>query len=351
MAKRIIHFVDSSGIGGIETHIHLISKHLKKNNLDIEVVFFNDYGEHPLEKKLLDDEIRYKKLNSSIWSIMRYLKSSRCDVLHTHGYKAGIIGKLLGLFLRIKVVSTYHSGDLGTGIVKYYTKLDEALSFLCAPLSVSKEIQNRLPVNSVLIKNSVEVPALNIFPSKINNIGFVGRLSHEKAPDIFLSIAKHRPDIAFHLYGDGEMRADLEENAPKNLIFHGFCSDMSKVWSEIDLLIMPSRQEGLPLAALEAMSHGIPLIASNVGDLPKLITNEKNGYICEKENLDDFTSALDQWNELSAKEKKSVSYNAYKRIRDDYNIEHEIQNLISIYNKEHRDKKLTVHGRKHATLS
>lgn len=350
MTKRIIHFVDSSALGGIETHIHLISKHLKRSNHDVEVLFFNNYGEHPLEKKLLDDRIKYKKLNGSVWSIIKHLRNTYCDVLHTHGYKAGIIGKILGFALRIKVVSTYHSGDIGTGIVKYYTKIDEALSPLCTPLSVSKEIQNRLPVTSTLIKNSVEVPARKTLPEKYNNIGFVGRLSHEKAPDIFLNIAKHRPDIAFHLYGDGDMRLTLEKESPKNLIFHGFCSDMSKVWSEIDLLIMPSRQEGLPLAALEAMSRGIPLIASNVGDLPQLITDQKNGYLCEKENLDDFKNTLDHWYKLSTETKKLVSHNAYKRVRDDYNIEHEIQNLILIYNTKTDLKISTTRRRENAVL-
>ena len=147
------------------------------------------------------------------------------------------------------------------------------------------------------------------------------------------------------------MRAELEKRSPKNIIFHGICRDMSQVWKKIGLLIMPSRQEGLPLAALEAMSHGIPLIASNVGDFSQLITNKKNGYLCEKEDLDGFQRTLDQWHKLYIKEKKLISYNAYKRIRDNYNIKYEIQKLITIYNKEHTTKNLSAHRREHATLS
>ncbi len=90
---------------------------------------------------------------------------------------------------------------------------------------------------------------------RYKQIAFVGRLSHEKGADRFIDIARHIPDIEFSIYGDGPEKPRLIENAPANVIFHGHQNDMDAVWCNISALVISSRYEGLPMAALEAMAE------------------------------------------------------------------------------------------------
>ena len=102
-------------------------------------------------------------------------------------------------------------------------------------------------------------------------VGFVGRLSHEKAIDRFASLCQQLPCMDFHVFGDGE-QASLLDNAPLN--WHGFVPTMAPYWQQLDVLLITSRAEGMPMAALEAMANGVVVIATDVGEMPSLIDSQ-----------------------------------------------------------------------------
>jgi len=328
---KIIQLIDSREVGGIETHVHLLSKTLMKDQHDVILIFMKDYGDHAIEKKLTEDKISYCKLRGSGFSLARLLRKENPDIIHTHGYKAGIIGKILGFLLRLNVVSTYHSGDLGKGRVRIYTFLDNLLSVLCTPLVVSQEIAKGLYKTAYVVKNFVDIPTQKSRKNKCSSIGFVGRLSEEKGPDLYIEIAKLFPSIQFHIFGDGVMKKKLQSVSTENCTFHGHIAEVRHAWSKIDLLCMPSRREGLPMAALEAMASGVPVLASNVGALPNVIETYENGFIADAENVQDFQEKITLWVKCGALRRFEISQKAYNTIKENFSAEKEIKNITSIY--------------------
>ncbi|MEH6403910.1 MAG: glycosyltransferase family 4 protein [Sneathiella sp.] len=327
--KQITLLLDSRSFGGIETHVGGLASALHRRGLEAQVTFLKDYGSHPLEVKLVDDNIPYHKC-SSLLSLIVHLSKNRPAVLHTHGYKAGIIGRIVATILLIPVVSTYHSGDPGTGLVWLYNRVDQWTAGLSKAISVSADISNSLPIPSALISSFVEIkPQNRSFGS--NCIAFVGRLSYEKGPDLFCEIASRLPAGTAEIFGDGPMRAELEDRYGHHIKFHGSVTSMDAHWLEIDLLCMTSRQEGMPLAALEAMSTGLPVAAFNVGGLGDLINHNVNGFLAEPEELSEMTTILSEFRNTPQPVRQNLSVNAIDTIERSYPEKTLLDGILGVY--------------------
>ena len=117
--------------------------------------------------------------------------------------------------------------------------------------------------------------------------GFFGRFSEEKGPDLFVEIAsrfKNRRDIHFVMAGDGPLREMISEQIiayqlQNSLQLIGVV-DVSEELSQCDILVLPSRIDGRPNIVMESLSMGIPVIASNVGDLSGIIADGGTGFLC-----------------------------------------------------------------------
>ena len=127
-------------------------------------------------------------------------------------------------------------------------------------------------------------------------IGFSGRLSEEKAPDIFLEVAKLCQGISnlrFVMTGAGPMATEISKQLnllPPSVkfVFAGLVNDVNQYLALYDVLVLPSRLDGRPLVVMEALACGLPVIASNVGALPDLIEDGKNGYLVPAANAEKF---------------------------------------------------------------
>lgn len=285
--------LDSSAIGGIETHVLALAGSLRTLGIDPTIVFLKNHGAHPLYDRLTEAGLNWFSLDGSFFGLIGKLRKERPAILHTHGYKAGILGRFAGQLTATPTVSTFHSGDPGKGRVRLYTETDRLSAFLGRSIAVSAPIQASLPRGSTLISNGVPLPE-DIAPYPGKQVAFVGRFAEEKGPDHFCVMASKFPNIDAHLYGDGPMRAGLETQYGNQMTFHGAVPDMTTYWANIGLLVMPSRAEGLPMAALEAMARGIPVAAFDVGDLG-MLTAEKRGWLTPPEALDALFESVRTW--------------------------------------------------------
>ncbi|MGL5006707.1 MAG: glycosyltransferase family 4 protein [Plesiomonas sp.] len=321
--------LDSRQIGGIENHVFTLAEALQKQGLHPTVVLMDDYGSSPNINRLKRLNIPYYICHGSR-DFIRNMRKNRPALLHSHGYKAGIICRVFGYLSGIKVISTYHSGDIGTGRLRFYTMLDLLTAYLAPRIAVSQSIAQRLYKPVTVIPNFVNMPTkLNI--NQHTRIGFVGRLSYEKGPDIFCQLAKDHPYAEFHLYGDGPMRTELQAQYDDQVIFHGFCTDMAQIWPDIDLLCITSRAEGLPLAALEALAHGIPVCTFNIGGLGDLIRDNYNGWLIPAENIPKMNQAIAHWLTLDDTTRTQLQQCAQELIANQYTPEAVVPQIIAQY--------------------
>ena len=95
--------------------------------------------------------------------------------------------------------------------------------------------------------------------------------------------------------------------------------------------LITSRHEGLPMVALEAMAHGVPVIAFDVGALAKLINNNINGFIVKGSDLDTFIEYLNQWFQKTTTEKSLIINNARQCIIENYSTQSVIPQVLDVY--------------------
>jgi glycosyltransferase involved in cell wall biosynthesis len=324
--------IDGRSIGGIERHVATLVSALRMRGGEAEVVLWRRYAESEWVRQLEATGIPYRALDGTVRDLCRQLQIARPSLVHTHGYKAGIVGRTVAKMLSIPVISTFHAGERGAFPVSLYVTADALLSFLAPRIAVSQAIAERLPWGAEVIDNFLVVPERTSLKEKPLAVGFIGRLSHEKGPDLFCEIAARcGPGIAWHVWGDGRMRAELEAKFGAQVVFHGSTLDVNEALASIGLLLMPSRAEGLPMAALEAMAAGIPVAASRVGALPSLISSGESGWLFDAGDVAAACDAVGRWWGLGGEERMRMGSAAHATVRARYSDHVVVPRLLELY--------------------
>ena len=320
MDYNVVLFVDSSMLGGIETHLVELSKLLTQNRISNNIMFYEDHKNQAFYALLNKENIRYEFLKGNLSSLLKKLKTfDSKTVVHTHGYKAGIFGRLACKVTKHRCISTYHAGEAGTGKLKIYNKLDKLLSPLSTNFAVSEQIKASLK-NATLLENFIAINSSNSHfnrcDKKTLNIGFVGRLSFEKGPDIFCRLAENMQqdlDIKFHIFGDGPLKGEVPNL--HNLQYHGLV-ERNDIWSKIDVLLICSREEGLPMALLEAISEQKFIISSAVGAIPSIIKHDETGFLMLEANAQHCQYQVEKLLLLPEEQTKRIINNAYNILEE-----------------------------------
>jgi len=330
---KVALLLDSKSYGGIETHVANLAKGLHQSGHNVQIILLKNYGKHPVfeSQKLLNSLLF--KLDGNVTSLFRLLKNSEIDLVHTHGYKAGIIGRITCILARKPVVSTFHSGEKGSFKISFYRWLDALSSRLSSCICVSEKIKKSVNSSAEVIENFVEIPKKNICKKLSKQIAFVGRLSFEKGPDIFLRLAKHLPQFNFCIYGDGPMLTEISNLASANIKFLGRVKSMDPHWPKINLLCITSREEGLPLVAIEALVRGVPVISYDIGGLSSVIINNRSGWLIPPFDERAFKGAIVNFNNLSQDQLNEMSSFSYLHIKNNFSSEAIIPKIYNVYQK------------------
>jgi glycosyltransferase involved in cell wall biosynthesis len=324
--------VDSSSLGGIERHVATLAAALRRLPISAEIVLLAPHGTNPWLQQLQAAALPFRVLDGSISGLLAALRKARPKLLHTHGYKANILGRLAARLLGIPVVATFHAGERGAFPVSAYQLLDEYSSVLGGRLCVSEAISKQLPYAAILAENFMPVPASpppSILPRRI---GFVGRLSVEKAPDLFCQLARHcAGSEEWHVWGDGPMRAELERKFGAHVQFHGLVTDLSPAWSSLGLVVMPSRAEGLPMAALEALAAGVPIVASAVGGLPSVVRHDCTGWLFPAGDLDAARAQIEAWRALTLADQAHMRQTCWAFVKEHFSEARQLPKILAAY--------------------
>ncbi|HDE1462971.1 MULTISPECIES: glycosyltransferase [Klebsiella pneumoniae complex] len=316
---KILHVAEVVKGGVASVMNQLIAGQENGNDLKI-IIPRNQLSEIQINNK--NNIIPFNSIKRSIYSHFNLLKTFiisvikfKPDVIHIHSTFAGVICRL-SLFIlpsrNIKIVYCPHAFSFMMDNHKYkkniYILIERFLSLVTQKIiCVSDHEYNEAVTHGfkkdklVTIYNGVPdfgEPARKkwLLNDKLN-ILFVGRFERQKGYDLLLEVIKHfsnREDIYFHLVGDFVDNKDKTYINTNNTVTYGWMphEKVLDLYQNADLLIMPSRWEGLPMAALEALNAGLPILASNCSAFPELIEQNENGFLFENENVGDIINVI-----------------------------------------------------------
>ena len=365
---KVLQFASGDLWGGAEAQLYSLCKYLKDfQQVQLTVVLLND-GE--LYQKLKAEAIELYLLDENQLSAIQIfsqlnslLKRINPHVVHTHRDKENIIGSIAAKLNRIHSIRSVHGApEHAASWSKPHKKIIRWLNRWTGRklqqkvISVSYELTDYL--HGEFSKDKVEVvengldikalegikrsPQLRFENGKIN-IGIVGRLVPVKRVDRFIQAAqiiqKKLPNekVTFNVFGDGPLREQLESQTEHfqlsdGLVFHGHCagSEIHNRIADLDLLLMTSDHEGLPMTLLESMFLGTPVICSSVGAIPHVLEEGKSGTLVNQLSGDAFASAINE-----AIENKAVTVEkaekAVQRVTTHYSALQNAKKFLSIY--------------------
>ncbi len=300
----MLHVLAPGREGGLETVVTMLSAGQGPDRAHVAAVITPDHSPdtHPFVRGLAAAGVAVTPLvvgARSYLSEYRQLAGlvSRVKpaLLHTHGYRADIIGGLVGRACGLPVVSTVHGFTGGSRRNRLNERIQcMALRYADGIIAVSKPLAGKLaaagiPDSRIHFVQNGFAPASNTLPRTLarQRLGipddrlvaaWVGRLSAEKGPDIALDCLLHC-ETQWHLsiIGEGREGARLRERARslgivERVTWHGALQQAARLLPAFDALILSSRTEGTPIVLFEAMAAQVPIVATSVGGVPDVLT-------------------------------------------------------------------------------
>jgi len=252
----------------------------------------------------------------SLAQCRRELRRLRPDVVHTHGAKAGTVGRVAAQLARAPaVVHTFHGhvlrGYFGPRRERAFRLIERGLAHACDRIvAVSDEVRDDLvdlhvaPATKIGVipvgfdMRRLSVPAAEhaaLRAALRRDVGvaedallvtFVGRIVPIKRADRFLAAALELRDTGarFLVVGDGESLADVRgSDAARGLgdqaIFTGYRSDVAAVYHASDIVVLTSDNEGTPVSLIEAAACGVPVVGTDVGGVRSVVQDGVTGYV------------------------------------------------------------------------
>ncbi len=320
---HICHILDSGGLYGIERMVFNLSVACSQRGHKVTILFLrpltiDTQTKNRLLKKGVSLHILQQKSAFLPIAILTFLRNIKTDIVHLHGYKATILtGLIKPALLRTPIICTYHAEARHTSVARRYIILESfVLRALDVIVPVSIRIKDEIlhrgldPERVKIIYNGIEPQNVECANGTLIEGGrsfpiifFVGRLIKIKNVEIlikaFHKFAKLYPSARLYILGDGPLKTKLEDMVSKlglsdSVIFKGFVVDVTTYFRNADCLVLPSETEGLPITILEAMANRVPIIASSVGMIPKILKNDISALLVEPGDVQKLTSCLEK---------------------------------------------------------
>lgn len=318
---RIVHLLAPAPFGGLESVVRALASGQQARGHDVTVVATVDPGEHPFCAAARADGLCVVEVTSSGRAYVRERKEVSMlltrlspHVVHSHGYRPDALHLGLARRAGAATVSTLHGFTSGDWKMRLYERLQlSALRNADAVVAVSTGVERRaigarIPRDRVhLIRNAYartdslsrdEARLALRIPLDAVTVGWIGRLSPEKGPDVAVeAIARMTCPATLHVIGDGAERDTLDSRIASlgigtRVRFHGALPNAGQLVRAFDVLLLSSRTEGTPMVLLEAMTAGVPIVATAVGGVPDVLPDGA-ALLAPNEDTSALAAALD----------------------------------------------------------
>ncbi len=323
---RVMQITHDLAIGGLQQVVLTLCKTIRRDQFECSVLCLRNLGpfEHELRARgIAVFSLSRKPGNADYFSFLKVakiLRNQRIDVIHTHNTHPLIDGTMGAMLAGVKtIIHTDHarqfpdkrrymvfenllshfvyrmigvSDDTSNNLRKYERISKERL--LTIPNGIDPEPYN-LPVDCKEVRRSLGVPPDGSI------IGTIARLSTEKALgealEAFSRVKRQRPQTYFVIVGEGPCEQELRDKAQAlglqdSVIFTGRRVDIPRIVRTIDIFVLSSFREGLPMAVLEAMAGGCPIVAYAVGGVPNAVISGQNGYLVTRGACDEMAARI-----------------------------------------------------------
>lgn len=248
---------------------------------------------------------------SSVQTAAALCRAGGVHLLHAHLPRAHLLAAQAGALTGTPVLTTLHGRELTMLDLALHRLVRSHVSVVCRPswhhaLGVGVDpARLSCEPNGVDTARFAPPAAPRAAPGALRTrlgleagvplVGFVGRLSPEKGPEVFVravaALQRRCPGAQAVLVGEGPMAAELQAAATApglagRLHFAGACTDMPAVYAELDLLLLTSHTEAMPLALMEAMACGLPVVATAVGGVVDMVAHGESGLLVDPDDAE-----------------------------------------------------------------
>ena len=319
---KVLHVIARMNVGGTARYVSELVEAIPNSKLATGFVQGSEV-EDPSISQLFVMRINHLGRKVSLindikaWLELRAIvRECKPEIIHTHTFKAGIIGRLVsGTHKRIHTFHGHLFEDNSfSGLEKKIITLVEkwlaprANVLVSVGLNVGKELREAgIGVGQKWVSIAPGVEALTLLEKSearksigVNEsemlIGWMARMTSVKNPNLLLQVASRLPDVQFVMAGGGDLLEIIKSNAPENVKVIGW-ADAATFWSAVDIAISTSDNEGMPVALIEAQLAGLPVIATNVGSNSEVIQDEVTGLIASR-SVDALVGAVNRFTSL-----------------------------------------------------
>jgi glycosyltransferase involved in cell wall biosynthesis len=365
---RVVHLMASPFHGGPERQMLGLAQHLPAEvqstflsfpERGLARAFIQEVQRCGLEGRLLTNNAPW--FPGCIAEIAGELTRLRADVLCCSGYKPDLIGWRAARRVGIPVVSVSHGWTAATWKVRCYEALDRwALRWMDGVVCVSQAQAEKVrragvaDAKIVMIRNAIgEESFVEAHPAGRSElmswfekpvrwlVGAAGRLSPEKGYAVFVAAAarvvQKEPEVGFVLFGDGPLRQDLtrlvtEHGLQGRFVLAGFRNDLRSLLPNLDLGVMSSFTEGLPVVLLEMAAAGVPTVAAAVGGIPEVIDEGRTGYLVPPNDPDALARRIEELL-LDLPKRSTMAEAARLRVRREFSFDAMAQQYHDLFRK------------------
>lgn len=367
---RICHVVNiiNGKCDGTYTHLRMLFQYLDGKKYKQYLIFQgNDIVEHDAKKYGVEvfcvPSINNKIPIKAFYDILQILVKHKIDIIQAHLLKAYFLVGFINIILRRKAIFNYHGYFIS--VTNYYPKYYRIIfRVLHRIFYVFKSYDLFLvpshSAQSALVKENRHLPPIMVYyngypeddstPKECSNlfmnvdktkysIGVIGRFEEEKRLDIVLQIAnvlvKKRDDVHFYLIGEGSLEDDIRKmintlELQNHVSIIGYIKNIKHQLSIFDLILITSEREGFPFVVWEAMANGVPIVSSDVGGIPEILTQENCGHVYQFGNVSMATTLIEQLLD-NIEERKRMGMNGKRAIQEKYNYKNFQKRFDEIY--------------------